>query len=436
MTADGAFNAWFSLMTTVSVLLLVSLGLAVVFGLRRVINLAHGEFIMFGAFATLTATRAGIGLWGAMLIATAVTAAFGLVVELTLIRHLYERPADTMLATWGLSLILVQLADLIYGSVTEGIPTPLGSFGVGDYSMSEYNLVLIGVAWTLAALTWLVMRRTRYGLLTRAAAQNPDMAAGLGVNTRRVATWTFAYGAGSGGCRGGGAGAGRGGDPDDGPVVRGPIVHGRHRGRSGLPRRHRRRQHGAGHRGEPGEPRLHAGHRPGHAAGGRHRDPALPPSGPHRPPPEARGWYEVAIGGSGGPGGRHRRRWRAGAGGQPGRGVHGLRVDALGHRGDPGAVAGAGVGLLRHLQLRPGGGVRHRRLQLRGLRPEYRRTHRRDPLGAGRGGRGRGALRRRPGLLHVLRQSLQRLRGDRHAGHGAGAVRHRQQHRRRRLPHR
>jgi len=124
MTADGAFNAGFSLVTTVSVLLLVSLGLAVVFGLRRVINLAHGEFIMFGAFATLTATRAGVGLWGAMLVAVAVTAAFGLVVELTLIRHLYERPADTMLATWGLSLILVQLADLVYGSVTEGIPTP------------------------------------------------------------------------------------------------------------------------------------------------------------------------------------------------------------------------------------------------------------------------------------------------------------------------
>ena len=202
MTADGAFNAGFSLITTVSVLLLVSLGLAVVFGLRRVINLAHGEFIMFGAFATLTVTRAGINLWVAMAIATAVTAGFGLVVELALIRHLYERPADTMLATWGLSLILVQLAANIYGSVTEGIPTPLGSFSVGNYSMSEYNLVLIGVAWTLAAATWLVMRRTRYGLLTRAAAQNPDMAAGLGVNTRRVATWTFAYGAGLAGAAG------------------------------------------------------------------------------------------------------------------------------------------------------------------------------------------------------------------------------------------
>ncbi|MCE2531909.1 MAG: branched-chain amino acid ABC transporter permease [Acidimicrobiia bacterium] len=202
MTADGAFNAWFSLMTTVSVLLLVSLGLAVVFGLRRVINLAHGEFIMFGAFATLTATRAGIGLWVAMLIAIAVTAAFGLVVELAMIRHLYERPADTMLATWGLSLILVQVAANIYGSVTEGIPTPLGSFGVGDYSMSTYNLMLIGVAWTLATVTWLLMRRTRHGLLTRAAAQNPVMAAGLGVNTRRVATWTFAYGAGLAGAAG------------------------------------------------------------------------------------------------------------------------------------------------------------------------------------------------------------------------------------------
>ena len=202
MTADGAFNTGFSLITTVSVLLLVSLGLAVVFGLRRVINLAHGELIMFGAFATLTATRAGIGLWVSMLIAVVVTAAFGLVVERLLIRHLYDRPADTMLATWGLSLILVQVAANAYGSVTEGIPTPLGSFSVGEFSMSEYNLVLIGVAWTLAAVTWAVMRRTRYGLLTRSAAQNPDMAAGLGVNTRRVAMWTFAYGAALAGAAG------------------------------------------------------------------------------------------------------------------------------------------------------------------------------------------------------------------------------------------
>ena len=202
MTAGGAFNAGFSLVTTVSVLLLVSLGLAVVFGLRRVINLAHGELIMFGAFATLTATRAGIGLWVAMLIAVVVTAAFGLVVERLLIRHLYDRPADTMLATWGLSLILVQVAANIYGSVTEGIPTPLGSFSVGEFSMSEYNLVLIGAAWTLAAVTWAVMRRTRYGLLTRAAAQNPDMAASLGVNTQRVAMWTFSYGAALAGAAG------------------------------------------------------------------------------------------------------------------------------------------------------------------------------------------------------------------------------------------
>ena len=202
MTADGAFNAGFSLVTTVSVLLLVSLGLAVVFGLRRVINLAHGELIMFGAFATLTSTRAGIGLWVSMLIAVVVTAAFGLVVERLLIRHLYDRPADTMLATWGLSLILVQVAANIYGSVTEGIPTPLGSFSVGEFSMSEYNLVLIGAAWTLAAVTWAVMRGTRYGLLTRAAAQNPDMAASLGVNTRRVAMWTFSYGAALAGAAG------------------------------------------------------------------------------------------------------------------------------------------------------------------------------------------------------------------------------------------
>jgi len=118
MSPDRIFNLGFDLATTISILALVSLGLAVIFGMRGVINLAHGEFIMLGAFATLSGTRSGLNIWLAMATAAAVVGLFGIVVERLIIRRLYGRLADTMLATWGLSLIMVQMVENRYGSVT------------------------------------------------------------------------------------------------------------------------------------------------------------------------------------------------------------------------------------------------------------------------------------------------------------------------------
>ena len=125
---DQALIIVISVLTSVATLLLISVGLAVIFGLMRVINLAHGEFLMLGAFATLQCTRWGIDIWVSMLLAALFVGLFGLVVERLLIQHLYGRLADTMLATWGLSLILVQAVVQIYGPATRGIPTPLGNF--------------------------------------------------------------------------------------------------------------------------------------------------------------------------------------------------------------------------------------------------------------------------------------------------------------------
>jgi branched-chain amino acid transport system permease protein len=181
---------------------IVSIGLALIFGMMRVINLAHGEFLMLGAFATLSCVRAGIDVWLAMVIASLAVGLFGLVVERLLIQHLYGRLADTMLATWGLSLILVLAAVLIYGPATQGIETPLGSFRVGRYSFAEYTLVLIGAGAGLLLLVWLVFTRTRYGVVARAATQRPQMASALGVNVKVVNMATFAFGsalAGAGG---------------------------------------------------------------------------------------------------------------------------------------------------------------------------------------------------------------------------------------------
>ncbi len=202
MAPDRVFNLGFDLATTVSILILVLLGLAVIFGMRGVINLAHGEFIMLGAFATLTGVRGGLNIWLAMALAAATVGAFGIVVERLLIRRLYGRLADTMLATWGLSLIIVQTVENRYGSVTEGIPVPVGNFTLGEFSMSRYNLVLMAAAAAGVLATWAIMRRTRYGLLARAATQSPTMAEGLGVNTSVVNMWTFGLGSALAGAAG------------------------------------------------------------------------------------------------------------------------------------------------------------------------------------------------------------------------------------------
>ncbi len=202
MTFDRIFNLGFDLVSAISILLLVSVGLAVVFGIRGIINLAHGEFIMLGAFATLSGVRSGLNVWVAMVVATLAVGVFGIVLEFLLIRRLYGRLFDTMLATWGVSLILIQAVDNHYGSVTEGIPVPVGSFNVGDFSMSTYNTILMGAAAILTLGTLGVMRRTRYGLLARAATQSSTMAQQLGVNTSLVNMWTFGLGSALAGAAG------------------------------------------------------------------------------------------------------------------------------------------------------------------------------------------------------------------------------------------
>jgi len=192
---DQLVNFAASLLTSVALLVVISLGLAVIFGMMGVINLAHGEFLMLGAFFTLSGVRAGLNVWLAMIVAALAVGLVGLAVERLLIQFLYGRLAATMLATWGLSLILVQVVVLAYGPATQGISTPLGSVRVGRYSLSEYNLVLIAAALLLLGVVFLVFTRTRYGTMARAATQLPDMAGAVGINARRVNMLTFGLGA-------------------------------------------------------------------------------------------------------------------------------------------------------------------------------------------------------------------------------------------------
>lgn len=195
MQIDALLNLAVSLLTTVSILVIISIGLAVVFGMMGIINLAHGEFLMLGAFFTLSGHRAGLNIWIAMVVAAIGVGLVGLVVERLLIQFLYGRLAATMLATWGLSLILVQVVVLVYGPSTQGVPTPLGSTRIGDYSISQYNIMLIVIAVALLGLVYVVFTRTRYGTKARAATQLPNMAAAVGVNAKMTNMLTFAFGA-------------------------------------------------------------------------------------------------------------------------------------------------------------------------------------------------------------------------------------------------
>lgn len=189
---------------SIAVLVVISAGLAVVFGMMRVINLAHGEFMMAGGYATIVAVNAGINIYVAMLIvAPLVVGLIGLVVERLVIRHLYGRLVDTMLASWGLSLVMIGLATMIFGNTTTGISPPIAGFAIGGYQINGYNFFIIVVAALLLVAMYALLAGTRAGLVARGTMQRADMAAALGYSPDRVYMVTFFCGSALSGLAGG-----------------------------------------------------------------------------------------------------------------------------------------------------------------------------------------------------------------------------------------
>jgi urea transport system permease protein len=196
--------------------LLVSLGLALAFGLMRVINMAHGEFIMIGAYVaflfqqTLAPVLGGVepGIWFILAIPAAfiVAAALGALMEVTMIRHLYGRPLDTLLATWGVGLILQQAARSIFGAPNVNVSSPVwlsGGFDIGAGLLLPYKRVFIIALVSLVVIAvYLYLYRTVSGRRLRAVMQNREMASCLGVRSRWVDASTFALGTGLAGVAG------------------------------------------------------------------------------------------------------------------------------------------------------------------------------------------------------------------------------------------
>lgn len=193
---DFATVVCLQILYAIASLTLMSVGLAVIFGMMRVINFAHGEFLMLGGYAFILSAQAGLSIWLAMLIvAPVVVAIFGIFVERLIIRPLYGRIIETVLATWGLSLMLIGFASAAFGYLPRGIAPPFGSFEIGIYHQGWYTFFVIGIALAAVLSTYCFLRMSPFGLQARATMQNPNMAASLGVDTGRIYAITFGIGA-------------------------------------------------------------------------------------------------------------------------------------------------------------------------------------------------------------------------------------------------
>lgn len=201
---DFLLAAGIEILSGIATLILVALGLAIVFGMMKVINLAHGEFLMLGAYTAIVATNSGINIFISILvIAPLCVGLIGLIIERIFIRHLYGRIVDTMLATWGLSLLIVGLVTTIFGNTTTGISAPIGAISIGEVNISGYKLFIVLVTMVAVGLLMLLLKQTRFGLIARATMQNTRMASALGVNPQRTYALTFGLGAAMAGLAGG-----------------------------------------------------------------------------------------------------------------------------------------------------------------------------------------------------------------------------------------
>ena len=189
-----------------SILLLVALGLSIIYGSMGIINLAHGEFVMLGAYtAWLFQTFFGLGLLASLMPIFVAVAVIGWVIERFVLSLLNNRPLDTILATWGVGIMLQQAVRLMVGSELRYVQLPPSlsdSMDVFGLSVSSYRVFLFMVATTLFAVTWLLINRTTIGMKLRAIMQDRSVAASCGINAKRVYGLTFAYGAGLAGLAG------------------------------------------------------------------------------------------------------------------------------------------------------------------------------------------------------------------------------------------
>lgn len=188
------FNYLYQFMDSFAFLVLAVAGLAVIFGMMGIINLAHGEFIMMGAYVFTLLAKASIHPVLAVAASVAVVGIFGWLVDRLVISRLYGRPLDSVVATWGISLLLKQGTLILLGPSLAGLTTPLGTFSVGDSTYSVYRVLLGIIAVLVLAGMYLLFMHTSFGLHSRATMQDRHVAQALGVDTRKMYSATFMVG--------------------------------------------------------------------------------------------------------------------------------------------------------------------------------------------------------------------------------------------------
>ena len=192
--ASAAFRYFYQFMDSFSYLVLAALGLSIIFGMMGIINQAHGEFIMLGAYAFTIPASIGVPYIICIIIAVLFVALFGLVIDRLIICRLYSRPLDSVVVTWGISLVITQGIRIIFGSTLGSVPVPFGSAVIGNETYSVYRLVLMGVSILILILFYLFFMHTGFGLRSRATMQNSEVARALGVNTNFTYSVTFMIG--------------------------------------------------------------------------------------------------------------------------------------------------------------------------------------------------------------------------------------------------
>ncbi|MEX0605587.1 MAG: urea ABC transporter permease subunit UrtB [Marinobacter sp.] len=193
-------NEIFIGLSLTSILLMIALGLAIIYGTMGVINLAHGQFVMVGAYiAWFLQSEYGFSIIVGLPLIFIAGGILGLLIERTIIRRLYQRPLDTILATWGIGIVLEQLVRQFLGSDSRYVGRPEfleGNLIIAGVHMSYYRLFIIGFSIFILGATWYLLYRTEFGSKLRAVIQNKEISECYGVSSSRIYAMTFAYGAG------------------------------------------------------------------------------------------------------------------------------------------------------------------------------------------------------------------------------------------------
>lgn len=200
--------SWLSVMnilTNIAFLAVIAVGLYLIFGLMNIINLAHGDMVMLGAYAVCLLTEAGLNFWISVVAAALIVGLIGGMVERGVVQFLYRSGnLSTLLATWGVSICLQQIMRLIFGPQGKHVNVPITSMvSIGSLDYPAYRLILLAVCALVIIGLYLILKKTRVGLLIRSTMDSPRMAEAMGINTNQVYFMGFALGSALAGLAGG-----------------------------------------------------------------------------------------------------------------------------------------------------------------------------------------------------------------------------------------